>query len=254
MRNLKIISALMDYPEAELLEGHQELIAELRDDAFLAAEQKEALIEFVDQLCTSDLLDAQEEYVALFDRGRSNSLLLFEHVHGESRDRGQAMVDLMSVYEKQGFAIDQRELPDYIPLFLEFLSMRPEQEVRQWLADVCHILALLEARLHKRESSYAVLFEALLSLVGVEVEREGVKEKVASEERDDTPEALDKVWEEEMVRFTEGSAQDGAAGCGDSLLNQRRQELNAPDIAKPVHLAPMSEQPSHKPTQRVTGS
>lgn len=254
MRNLKIISALMDYPEAELLEGRQELIAELRNDAFLAAEQKEALIEFVDQLCTSDLLDAQEEYVALFDRGRSNSLLLFEHVHGESRDRGQAMVDLMSVYEKQGFVIDQRELPDYIPLFLEFLSLRPEQEVRQWLMDVSHILALLEARLQQRESHYAVLFEVLLSLIGVEVERAELKEKVATEERDDTPEALDKVWEEEMVRFTEGSAQDGAAGCGDSLLNQRRQELNAPDIAKPVHLAPMSGQPSQKPTQRVTGS
>ncbi|MDI3326420.1 nitrate reductase molybdenum cofactor assembly chaperone [Pontibacterium granulatum] len=254
MRNLKILSALMDYPEAELLEGRQELIAELRNDAFLAAEQKEALIEFVDQLCTSDLLDAQEEYVALFDRGRSNSLLLFEHVHGESRDRGQAMVDLMSVYEKQGFVIDQRELPDYIPLFLEFLSLRPEQEVRQWLMDVSHILALLEARLQQRESHYAVLFEVLLSLIGVEVERAELKEKVATEERDDTPEALDKVWEEEMVRFTEGSAQDGAAGCGDSLLNQRRQELNAPDIAKPVHLAPMSGQPSQKPTQRVTGS
>lgn len=254
MRNLKVISALMDYPEAELLEGRQELITELREDPFLVQPQKEALIAFVDQLCNSDLLDAQEEYVAMFDRGRSNSLLLFEHVHGESRDRGQAMVDLMSVYEKQGFVIDQRELPDYIPLFLEFLSLRPEQEVRQWLMDVSHILALLEARLQQRESQYAVLFEALLSLVGVEVERAELKEKVASEARDDTPEALDKVWEEEMVRFTEGSAQDGAAGCGDSLLNQRRQELNAPDIAKPVHLAPMSGQPSHKPTQRVTGS
>lgn len=227
MRNLKIISALLDYPEVELLEGRRELIAELRKDPFLDATQKEALIEFTDQLCTSDLMDLQEEYVGLFDRGRSISLLLFEHVHGESRDRGQAMVDLMSVYEKQGFMIGQRELPDYIPLFLEFLSIRPEQEVRQWLADVSHILALLEARLHKRNSRYAVLFEALLSLTGVAVEREELKQKVASEARDDTPDALDKVWEEEMVRFTEGSAQEGAQACGDSFLNQRREELGA---------------------------
>ncbi|MBE9399309.1 nitrate reductase molybdenum cofactor assembly chaperone [Pontibacterium sp. N1Y112] len=243
MRNLKIISALMDYPEAELLEGRQELIDELRDDVFLEEPQKAALIEFIDQICTSDLLDVQEEYVSLFDRGRSHSLLLFEHVHGESRDRGQAMVDLMSVYEKQGFEISQRELPDYIPLFLEFLSIRPEQEVRQWLADISHILALLEARLHKRESGYAVLFEALLSLTGVVVEREELKEKVASEARDDTPEALDKVWEEEMVRFTEGGAQDSASSCGDSLLTQRRRELDSVDIAKPLHIQP-SVQPS----------
>jgi nitrate reductase delta subunit len=159
MRNLKIISALLDYPDAELLEGRRELINELRSDPFLDGSQKEALIEFTDQLYTSDLLDLQEEYVGLFDRGRSISLLLFEHVHGESRDRGQAMVDLMAVYEKQGFEIGQRELPDYIPLFLEFLSLRPEQEVRQWLTEVSHILALLEARLHKRESAYAKLFE-----------------------------------------------------------------------------------------------
>ncbi|MCV6610155.1 MAG: nitrate reductase molybdenum cofactor assembly chaperone [Amphritea sp.] len=245
MRNLKVISALMDYPEAELLGGRQDLIEELQNDPFLPAEQKAALISFVEQLCSKDLLDAQEEYVALFDRGRSHSLLLFEHVHGESRDRGQAMVDLMAIYEKQGFMIDQRELPDYIPLFLEFLSLRPEQEVRQWLADVCHILALLETRLHKRESHYAVLFEALLSLTGVAVEREELKEKVANEVRDDTPEALDQVWEEEMVRFTEGSAQNGADQCGDNLLNQRRRELDSVDVAKPLHIQPavQSSQP-----------
>lgn len=240
MRNLKIISALLDYPEAELLQGEAELVAELRDDPFLETQQKDQLITFVEQLCSRDLMDLQEEYVGLFDRGRSISLLLFEHVHGESRDRGQAMVDLMAVYETQGFMIDQRELPDYIPLFLEFLSLRPEQEVRQWLADVAHILALLEARLHKRESNYAILFEALLSLTGVAVEREELKQKVASEQRDDTPDALDKVWEEEMVRFTEGSAQDNAQGCGDSLLNQRREELSA---VQPLHIQP-NTQPS----------
>jgi nitrate reductase delta subunit len=246
MRNLKVISALMDYPEAELLEAAPELIAELNDDPFLETEQKTQLIGFIEHLAKQDLLDLQEMYVGLFDRGRSISLLLFEHVHGESRDRGQAMVDLMSVYEKQGFEISQRELPDFIPLFLEFLSLRPEQEVRQWLADVSHILALLETRLHQRESHYAVLFEALLSLTGVEVEREELREKVAGETRDDTPEALDKVWEEEMVRFTEGSAQDGSAqGCGDSLVNQRRAEVGA---VKPLHIQPSVQSSQSGPT------
>ncbi|MBY4676374.1 nitrate reductase molybdenum cofactor assembly chaperone [Marinobacterium arenosum] len=233
MRSLKVISALLDYPEAELFEGRKALVEELRADPLLAQEQKEALIEFVDQLCTGDLMDAQENYVALFDRGRSLSLLLFEHVHGESRDRGQAMVDLMSVYEKQGFELDARELPDYLPLFLEFLSLRPEQEVRQWLADVSHILALVETRLHQRGSGYAVLFEALLAVAGVAVEREELQQKVANEARDDTPEAMDKVWEEEMVRFTENSAQD----CGNNSVAQRRREL---DVVKPLHVQPAS--------------
>jgi nitrate reductase delta subunit len=245
MRNLKIISALLDYPDAELLEGRRELINELRSDPFLDGSQKEALIEFTDQLYTSDLLDLQEEYVGLFDRGRSISLLLFEHVHGESRDRGQAMVDLMAVYEKQGFMIGQRELPDYIPLFLEFLSVRPEQEVRQWLTEVSHILALLEARLHKRNSNYAVLFETLLSLTGTVVERKELQEKVASEARDDTPDALDKVWEEEMVRFTEGSAQQGTQACGDSFLNQRREELGA---VQQLHIQPSAQPLPSGPT------
>lgn len=245
MRNLKIISALMDYPETDLLNAREELMAELRDDPFLGDTQKAQLTDFVESICARDLLDLQEEYVSLFDRGRSHSLLLFEHVHGESRDRGQAMVDLMAVYEKQGFAIGQRELPDHIPLFLEFLSLRPEQEVRQWLTDVSHILALLETRLHKRESGYAHLFEALLSFTDVAIEREELKAKVASEERDDTPEALDKVWEEEMVRFTEGSAQGNAQGCGDSLLNKRREELGA---VQTLNIQPSVQQPQSGPT------
>lgn len=246
MRNLKLISALMDYPEAELLAAQDELVSELREDPFLDASQKSQLTDFVKALCARELLDLQEEYVSLFDRGRSHSLLLFEHVHGESRDRGQAMVDLMAVYEKQGFEIGQRELPDYIPLFLEFLSLRPEQEVRQWLTDVSHILALLEARLHKRKSGYAQLFEALLSFTDVTIEREELKAKVASEERDDTPEALDKVWEEEMVRFTEGSAQNGSAqGCGDSLVSKRREELGA---VQTLNIQPSSQQPQSGPT------
>ncbi|MFC6669246.1 nitrate reductase molybdenum cofactor assembly chaperone [Marinobacterium aestuariivivens] len=182
-------------------------------------------------------MDAQENYVGLFDRGRSLSLLLFEHVHGESRDRGQAMVDLMAVYEKNGFVLDSRELPDYLPLFLEYLSKRPQQEAEQWLGEVCHILSLLEVRLSERGSDYAVLFETLLGIAGVSVEREALREKVAAEARDDTPEALDRVWEEEMVRFTEGSAQD----CGDNAVQQRRAQI---DQVRPLHIQPMSQSPA----------
>lgn len=229
MRSLKVISLLMDYPEAELFEGRDELIEALRSDAQLAEDQKTALIEFVQKICSQDLLDAQDYYVGNFDRGRSLSLLLFEHVHGESRDRGQAMVDLMSVYEDKGFAIDVRELPDYIPLFLEYLSMRPAEEVQQWLTEVSEILALIATRLEQRECHYAVLFNAVLSVAGLEVDRTELKEKVEKEERDDTPEALDKIWEEEMVSFTEGSA---VSGCGDDAITQRRKEFESVSVVQ----------------------
>ncbi|WP_028468635.1 nitrate reductase molybdenum cofactor assembly chaperone [Neptunomonas japonica] len=230
MRSLKVISLLLDYPSDELLEIQQELIEEIRADKALPEGQRAPLIEFIDQLCTTDLLDAQDNYVGLFDRGRSLSLLLFEHVHGESRDRGQAMVDLMAVYEDNGFQIDAKELPDYIPLFLEYLSKRPMEEVQQWLGDVSHILALLETRLDQRKSFYAVLCTALIEISGVEVERKELVAKVATEAADDTPEALDKVWEEEMVRFTEPATQD----CGNDAVTQRRREL---DQVQQLHIS-----------------
>ncbi len=230
MRSLKVISLLLDYPSEELFEARKDLIEELRADEALPEGQRAPLIDFVDQLCSTDLLDAQDNYVGLFDRGRSLSLLLFEHVHGESRDRGQAMVDLMAVYEDNGFQIDAKELPDYIPLFLEYLSTRPALEIKQLLADISHILALLETRLVQRQSNYSVLCSTLIEISGVEVERQELVAKVATEAADHTPEALDKVWEEEMVRFTEPATQD----CGSDAVTQRRREL---DQVQPLYIS-----------------
>ncbi len=222
MQSLKLLALLMDYPTAEMFReaGNLEVAAQTATD--LAPSQREALTSFIGELTDIPLLDAQADYVGWFDRGRSLSLLLFEHVHGESRDRGQAMVDLMNVYNENGYEIGARELPDYIPLFLEYLSQRPELEARQWLLDVSHILALLETRLLDRESNYAKLFTVLLELSGANIERQELVDKVAAEEPDYSNEALDKVWEEEMVRF---GAQTGDT-CGNNAVAQRRQELS----------------------------
>ncbi|MCD8513378.1 MAG: nitrate reductase molybdenum cofactor assembly chaperone [Nitrincola sp.] len=117
MKSLKVIAHLMDYPSPEMRDVRLEMIQCLKSESVFTKPIQEKLIAFVDELCTADLLEAQEAYVATFDRGRSVSLLLFEHVHGESRDRGQAMVNLMTEYEKAGLELDARELPDYLPLF-----------------------------------------------------------------------------------------------------------------------------------------
>ena len=204
-----VLARLMDYPTAELIEARSALIDVVREETRLPVNLRDSLSAFIQQLGTGDLLDAQEDYVSLFDRGRSLSLLLFEHVHGESRDRGQAMVDLLQQYRDAGLELSVKELPDYIPLYLEYLATRSEAEAAQGLGVVHPILALLSARLQERGSNYHLLFDALLAMIGIQPNMGELRGKVATEPRDDTPAAMDKVWEEEMVAFVE----DKGASC-----------------------------------------
>lgn len=210
MRILKVISLLLDYPDEALVEGREELEQAIIQAREISPQQRGALFELLELICSNDLMDGQEHYGALFGRGRSLSLLLFEHVHGESRDRGQAMVDMLAQYEAAGFVLGIKELPDYLPLYLEFLSTREDIEAREGLADVAHLLALLAARLEERESAYSSCFRALLQIAGAEPQQAvaGLREQVTREPRDDSLEALDKVWEEEAVDFLKAEQQD----------------------------------------------
>lgn len=230
MQIFKVISLLLDYPTAEHMAGAAELRAAINAAREVSPVQRQALTALLDRLAGSDLLDVQEDYTELFERGRYLSLLLFEHVHGESRDRGQAMVDLMAQYEAAGFAIGVRELPDYIPLYLEYLANRESIEAREGLADVAHLLALLASRLTERESDYAACFTALLQIAGCEPAgvMDQVREQVAAEQPDNSLEALDKEWEEEQVTFLNG---DSTAACGTRPANVRTRE----EVAVPVH-------------------
>ena len=187
MQILKVISLLLDYPTEQLREGYLELAKAISGAREISPEQRGALRLLLEELVGGDLMDVQERYSELFDKGRALSLLLFEHVHGESRDRGQAMVDLMAQYEAAGFAIGVRELPDYIPLYLEFLATREDLEAREGLADVAHLLALLAARLVERQSPYAACFRALLQIAGQPLDSvEALRDQVAGEARDDS--------------------------------------------------------------------
>ncbi|HGV9333108.1 TPA: nitrate reductase molybdenum cofactor assembly chaperone [Raoultella planticola] len=218
MIELVVVSRLLEYPDADLWQHQNELFDVLATSEKLEKADAQALGVFLRDLTAQDLLDAQAAYSELFDRGRATSLLLFEHVHGESRDRGQAMVDLLNQYEQHGLVLDSRELPDHLPLYLEYLAQLPESEAIGDLQDIAPILALLCARLQQRESRYAVLFEQLLKLANSAVDEAKVAEKIADEARDDTPQALDAVWEEEQVKFFADQ------GCGESDIaaHQRR--------------------------------
>ncbi|MDX6019600.1 nitrate reductase molybdenum cofactor assembly chaperone [Scandinavium sp. V105_16] len=218
MKELMILSRLLEYPDAALWQHQQEVHAALAESDVLSKEDAQSLCVFVRDLTQKDVLDVQADYSELFDRGRATSLLLFEHVHGESRDRGQAMVDLMAQYAQHGLELDSRELPDHLPLYLEYLAQLPRDEALGGLQDIAPILALLSARLQQRESRYAVLFDVLLKLASTEVDSQKVAEKIADEARDDTPQALDAVWEEEQVKFFADQ------GCAESDIaaHQRR--------------------------------
>src|SRR3989304_7701095 len=132
MANYRALAALLAYPEQDLVDALPEL-----KRLFPGSREIQGLLE---EFQSTPLHVLQERYVALFDRSRALSLHLFEHVHGESRDRGQAMVDLKQLYERHGLFMSTSELPDHLPLFLEFLSAIPEAEACELLQETSHVL------------------------------------------------------------------------------------------------------------------
>ncbi len=210
---LRVLARLMAYPEQPLLDAMPELAGVLRREAWFPPSLQERLEAFMRNLAARPVTEVQEDYVALFDRGRALSLHLFEHVHGESRDRGQAMVDLLEVYRAGGLVLDARELPDYLPLMLEYLSTRPRAEADELLGDAMGVIVLLGARLAERRSPYAVLFEALEAAVGSPAEADALKRRAATEGPDETLEKMDEIWQEEQVTFM-GNRDPSPGACG----------------------------------------
>jgi len=228
MKILNLIARLIDYPTEEIHQAGDEIIALIQNDAFLSEQDKVGLVNFVTGRCAMDILDWQSDYDALFERGRSLSLLIFEHIHGESRDRGQAMIDLMAQYKQAGLEIDVRELPDYIPLFLEFVATQGQENAEGWLQDVSHIFALLHVRLVQRDCDYAALFSALVNISKADINFDDLANQVKGEKRDDTKEAIDKVWEEEMVKFGPDSNSDACGTAGNKPAESQRRDQDVP--------------------------
>lgn len=206
---LKVISLLMDYPSYEIFADDtlDECKKIVNSSVLISPDVRTQIVDLIDYLQNLGELEAQSVYDGLFERGRSLSLWLFEHVHGESRDRGQAMVDLMAQYEAAGFEIGVKELPDYLPMYLEFLAYKAttlddDIEIRMDINDISHIITLLGARLKQRHSPYLALFCALLQIAGkpLSVIDDEIA-KLTGEAPDDTKDAMDKEWEEEMVDF-----------------------------------------------------
>ena len=227
MKTFRVFSALLSYPSSELISAAPEFAAVLDSERLVPAPQRAALAGLISEIASGELYDLQERYGLLFDRSRSLALHLFEHVHGESRDRGQAMVDLKTLYEAAGFAITANELPDFLPMFLEFLSTQPLPAARELLTQPAHILAALGERLQRRESAYSAIFEALVAIAEQAPERGSIEKLLEGPDPDPMDlVALDAAWEEEEVRFGPGS--QGPDACDrESLVARLRHAQRA---------------------------
>ena len=204
MKTYLALSALLSYPESDLIGALPEISTALEDEAILPRGIRREVGALIDELASGDPYDLQERYVSLFDRSRALSLHLFEHVHGESRDRGQAMVDLLATYAKLGVRVVDSELPDYLPAFLEFLSLALPDEAKGLLGETAGILRGVGDRLAARGSRYSAVFAALLAIAG----EPGLTKKLAEESsRPEDLTALDREWKDPEVTF--GGPQGG---------------------------------------------
>ncbi len=237
-KTLKVLSALLTYPTAELQAGIPEMRAALDKERCLPRKNRDRLDRIMREIAEGDLYDLQERYVLLFDRTRSLSLHLFEHVHGESRDRGQAMVDLKALYERHGLGMAANELPDHLPLFLEFLSEIPVDEARELLGETLHVLEAIRLRLKKRKVPYSSVFSCAQALADAKPQTEVVAALLGEPDEDPNDlAALDAAWEEEEVTFgPAAAAQCGKDGLAAKLRAGRRPApgMAAPEPARPV--------------------
>ncbi len=201
---LRVLAHLLRYPDAELRSHIPEMQQALRSEAALPAARLVELQALLQHLTTQSTMDVEAEYVELFDRGRRTALHLFEHVHGDSRDRGPAMIDLIQTYEKAGLFLGASELPDYLPVVLEFASTQPPPQARDFLGEIAHIVRVIFSALLKRTSPYASVLAAVLELAGEKAEAVAIAPE---------PE-MDESWAEPEVFggcSTEGQAKPSAS-------------------------------------------
>jgi nitrate reductase delta subunit len=210
---LRALAALLGYPSEELKAHSGELRMAIDEERALSAGDRDRLEPLLRAQETDDLLDLQATYSELFDRSRSLSLHLFEHVHGDNRERGQAMIDLGQQYLASGFFLEANELPDFVPVFLEYASCLPPSAARETLAQPAHVFAALAERLDKRQSPYAAIFHGLVALSGVRPDADALAEIDQNTPAVDSKE-IDEEWEEAPVSFNNSGAHEMGGPTG----------------------------------------
>lgn len=206
---LRVLSALLRYPDAAFREAVPHLAQALDAERALPASRLAELTALLRQFQTMDPFETEARFVETFDRGRATSLHLFEHVHGDSRDRGPALVDLGQTYERAGLAFEGDELPDHLSVVLEFASTQPQDVARAFLNEMVHILNAVFSALRERESPYASVIAAVLEIAGQKAQAVKVE----------ADQAIDEAW-------AEPPAFDGCSSVGQA----------SPGTPQPIHI------------------
>ena len=218
---LRVLAHLLSYPAASLRDHMAEMTAALQRERALGADRLEELSALMQHLRGARAMDVEAHYVETFDRGRGTALHLFEHVHGDSRDRGPAMIDLLQTYEQAGLYLAPGELPDHLAVVLEYASTQPPAQARAFLRELTHILQAIFSALLRRESPYASVLAAVLELAG---------EKAQAVKIPDEP-TLDESWEEPAAFggcSTQGQASPGQPQPIQIVRAAARQASNQP--------------------------
>ena len=208
-KSLRVLAMLLGYPDTELRGHLADMRMALHEEKAVPAQRLAELDALISSMQQKSALELEADYVELFDRGRATSLHLFEHVHGDSRERGPAMIDLAQTYGKAGMYLAEGEMPDFLPVVLEFTSTQPPREAREFLAEMAHIFNAIFAALQQRASPYASVLGALLELAG----EKASPVEIAPEE------SIDAVWQEPVVF-------DGCSSKGQAK----------PDQPQPIHI------------------
>ncbi|MCX7117829.1 MAG: nitrate reductase molybdenum cofactor assembly chaperone [Legionellales bacterium] len=213
LRTFKVLSLLLSYPSAVWISEMDALLKCIESEGQVSPVALSELRSFASSCQTEDLLQLETEYVATFDQQRTLSLHLFEHLHGDSRDRGQAMVDLSMVYQEHHLLIEAKELPDYLPLFLECLSVIPAHTAFDLLQECLPIIERIASGLASRGNRYTAVFNTLLS-----VGKKPIIPWILTLQPEADPTAadrLDKEWEEEEIKFLGNSCVKDKGACGE---------------------------------------
>lgn len=200
---LRVLARLLSYPGPDVRAHFSDMRKVLHTDCALSPARLGEIDALIASIERQSAIDAEADYVQLFDSGRRTSLQLFEHVHGDSRDRGPAMIDLAQTYEKAGLYLSEGEMPDHLTVALEYASTQPPAEARAFLGETSHILNVIFNALEKRNSRYASVLGALLDLAGEKARAVNVPDE----------EPIDETW-------AEPAAFDGCSSQGQARPGQ----------------------------------
>jgi nitrate reductase delta subunit len=207
---IRALGVLLHYPDAAMIEALDEIQQPIDANPLLGPEQAAAVGRCIDGMRAQDLLDLQEQYVQTFDNTPKQALYLFQHLYGDSPDRGPAMADLIGMYRDHGYQPIAQELPDYLPLYCEFAAQFPEGEARALLGRALPVLELLAQRLQHQDNAYAAVLSALGALAEADEDTAAIAHLLSAQAQARNgkgDQSVDEAWQERPVSFTAAGGQ-----------------------------------------------